>query len=80
MLISSEELVQVFRNVARHQHSNADSAVVNAGSIVAEKNVIQYISFESFKQTLVRICVYGHEYLGGLNKEQVEYKMDIDYQ
>ena len=54
--------------------------MVNAGSIVAEKNVIQFISFESFKQALVRICVYGHEYLGGLNKEQVEHKMDVDYQ
>ena len=80
VLVPSEDLVQIFRTVARHQQDSQSSAIVNAGSSVADKNVIQFISFDSFKQALVRICVYGHDVLGGLSKQQVEYKNEVDQQ
>ncbi len=80
VLISSEDLVQVFRNVARQQQTNDSSAVVNVGTTVAEKNIIQFISIEAFKQALVRVCVYGHQVLGGLSQQQVEHKTEVDHE
>ncbi len=74
MLLTSEQLRQIFRTVARQQQQSEEaSAVTSEGSTVREKNTIQFISFAAFKQALIRICIYAHDKLGGQSKEQVEH-------
>ena len=54
------------------------SEMQSQGSIVADKNTVQYIDLNGFKSALVRIAVFGHEYLGGLSTEQISHKVSIE--
>lgn len=45
---------------------------------MADKNTVQYIDLGGFKSALVRIAVFGHEYLGGLSPEQISHKVSIE--
>jgi len=40
----------------------------------------QSIDYNAFKQALIRICIYGNEYLGGKSDEQLQYKNEIEEQ
>jgi hypothetical protein len=45
---------------------------------VQDKNTVQYIDLNGFKSAIVRIAVFGHEYLGGLSPEQISHKVSIE--
>jgi len=81
LLVTSEEMMGIFRIVAKQSQAGgmgtafSSSMGVNNtemradGSSIPDKNTVQYIDVNGFKNALVRIAVYGHEYLGGLSPE-----------
>ena len=75
--MSSDELIQVFKVLCKmhYEASNVEQQSTNLKSLIGHT-----IDFSTFKEAIVRICVYGYLKLGGQTEEQISYTQEVEGQ
>lgn len=66
VLITSDELIQMFKVLCKmhYKASHADAQSANLKSLLGNT-----IDFDTFKEAIVRICIYGNLKLGGKTED-----------